>query len=379
MARMFTHTEIINLFKEKHGGRYDYSNVIYNGIDKKVSIVCGVHGTFNQIPRHHKNGAGCPMCGTQSASKKTRKTNGDVIDSFLATHGNRYDYSKTEYINSSSKVKIICNIHGIFEQYPSDHAKGCGCPPCAYDSISVNAIKNDKDVISAFKRTHGSLYDYSLVRYTGSLKPVKIICKKHGLFEQIPKSHIKGCGCKLCGDETVSRKLVGNVDSFVNFATSIHGDKYDYSLVDYINSTTDVDIICSIHGVFSQTPSSHNKGSGCPRCGLEKVGFTKTRFRNACGGGNGTLYVIKCFNDSETFYKIGITSNTVAQRYYKNKLPYDFKVLHLHKGNPDDIYSDEKRLLRYHSSVAYRPDIDFGGATECFKEIDMNYIKKMAS
>lgn len=55
-----------------------------------------------------------------------------AIDGFIQTHGSKYDYSKINYVNNRTKVTIICPEHGEFEQTPSNHKNGAGCPHCAY-------------------------------------------------------------------------------------------------------------------------------------------------------------------------------------------------------------------------------------------------------
>jgi len=117
------------------------------------------------------------------------------------------------------------------------------------------------------RKTHGNKYDYSLVRYTGCFNKINIICKEHGTFTQVSSTHLKGSGCPTCGRERTKTKQSAGIDNFIIKAKKIHGDKYDYSFIKYINKNTKVKIICSQHGVFEQTPDSHINGkSGCPIC-----------------------------------------------------------------------------------------------------------------
>lgn len=74
---------------------------------------------------------------------------------------------------------------------------------------------------------------------------VKIICEKHGIFEQTPAHHMRGNGCQLCSEN----KKMTNGD-FIGKVKEIHGNRYDYSLVEYTNSNTKVKIICEEHGEF---------------------------------------------------------------------------------------------------------------------------------
>ena len=168
---------------------------------------------------------------------------------------NKYDYSLVKYINNSTKVDIICKEHGIFEQLPSDHLNGHGCPKC-----SRNQKLTNKEFIDKSNSIHNK-YDYSLVKYINHSTKVNIICKEHGIFEQTPNNHLKGKGCPKCSK---NKKLTKK--EFIDKSNSIHGLLYDYSLVKYTNHSTKVNIICKEHGIFKQTPNSHLKGTGCPMC-----------------------------------------------------------------------------------------------------------------
>ena len=115
-------------------------------------------------------------------------------------HNNKYDYSKSIYINSYSKIKIICPIHGIFEQRCNAHLNGRGCSKCGKISSVKNRTWTTKEFIIKADKIHNSKYDYSLVNYTTIHKKVKIICPVHGIFSQDPHTHLKGCGCPKCSN-----------------------------------------------------------------------------------------------------------------------------------------------------------------------------------
>jgi hypothetical protein len=178
-------------------------------------------------------------------------------------HGNKYDYSLVEYVNNQTKIKIICPEHGEFLKTPVKHINSKqGCPNCS--TIKSNEIqkKGVKKFIQESKLIHGDKYNYSLVEYINNRVPVKIICPKHGIFEQTPSNNLRGKGCIYCGG---TAKLDTNL--FIYKAKLIHGDKYDYSLVNYINSQTKIKIICPEHGEFEQLPNNHlSKEQGCYKC-----------------------------------------------------------------------------------------------------------------
>lgn len=123
---MDTKTELfITKAKSIHGDKYDYSNTIYVNQRTLLMIICKEHGEFSQLPQTHLIGYGCKYC-----SGKYKHSTADFIKSAKKIHNNKYDYSKVEYTNSKSKVCIICYKHGEFWQTPNDHLDGCGCPIC---------------------------------------------------------------------------------------------------------------------------------------------------------------------------------------------------------------------------------------------------------
>lgn len=194
------------------------------------------------------------------------------IEKAKEIHGDKYDYSKVNYINSSTKVCIICPKHGEFWQIPASHLRGIGCNKCGIENASNKCRKTTEDFIKEAKSIHGDKYDYSKVKYENAHKKICIICPEHGEFWQKPMLHInQKCGCKKCGTNKTKTKTSLTFDEFVERAKKVHGDKYDYSKVGYVNYKTKVCIICPIHGEFWQTPSVHLNGEGCKKCGYENV------------------------------------------------------------------------------------------------------------
>lgn len=126
-------------------------------------------------------------------------------------------------------------------------------------------------------KKHGNKYDYSKVDYRNCKEKVCIICPKHGEFWQTPDNHLQNNGCLLCGFEQKweTRGRLGT-DDFIEKARKTHGDKYDYSKVEYNGAKDKVCIICPKHGEFWQAPSSHIQGNGCPKCKSERLCETQT-------------------------------------------------------------------------------------------------------
>jgi hypothetical protein len=176
-----------------------------------------------------------------------------------------------EYINNKTKVKIICNDHGVFEQIPNNHLNNQNCPVCASINKNTNQYSNIFEFIEKAKVVHGDKYDYSFVDYKSAIKKVKIICPEHGLFNQQPNNHLNGQNCPECAKIIKSKKLRLNIEEFVYRSKNLHSDKYDYSLVDYITTSHKVKIICKKHNYsFDSNPANHLNGSGCPKCKLSR-------------------------------------------------------------------------------------------------------------
>ena len=190
-----------------------------------------------------------------------KKTKSDFINESNKLHNNKYDYSKVEYINNHTKICIICPEHGEFWQMPKRHLSGDGCPKCC------GRNRTTEEFIEIARKIHGNKYDYSKTEYINSSKKVCIICPEHGEFWQIPHSHLQGKNCPKCSHQSYKHTN----ESFIDEAHKIHGDKYDYSKVEYINNHTPVCIICAKHGMFYQTPNAHLNGKGCSKCNESRL------------------------------------------------------------------------------------------------------------
>lgn len=173
---------------------------------------------------------------------------------------NKYDYSKANYVNAHTDIVITCPIHGDFTQTPDTHLHSKGCKLCCKKD-PTRGQQTTESFIERAHKIHGDKYDYSQVEYVRNSIPVKIICPEHGVFMQSPNSHLNGRGCPECSNKKPMTK-----ETFIEKARNIHGDKYDYSKVIYVNNSTPVNIICPEHGDFIQTPHNHLSGQQCPKC-----------------------------------------------------------------------------------------------------------------
>jgi hypothetical protein len=192
--------EILKRFINIHGNKYDYSLVNYINYKTKVKIICDKHGIFEQSPNHHISGKGCPKCAYIIRANKKKYTTEIYIEKAGKKHNYMYDYSLVKYVHSQIKIKIICPIHGIFEQKPNQHLSGQKCPYCQHNEQSIRLLSNKIDFIKKAEIVHNNKYDYSKVVYVHSNKKIIIICPKHGKFEQLPVNHLMGQGCVVCSE-----------------------------------------------------------------------------------------------------------------------------------------------------------------------------------
>lgn len=337
-----TTEDFIKKAREVHGDKYNYSKVEYKNNSTKVVITCSTHGDFEQTPALHLQGRNCPECGSESRSELSRTS----IDSFIKRskeiHGDKYDYSKVDYKNNKTKIIIICPDHGEFEQTPSKHLIGRGCPKC-----SKSFKLTTDEFIRRAKKIHGSRYNYSKVGYSTTTTEIVIVCPIHGEFIQTPAAHLQGYGCLSCSGRSTTKKLTTN--EFIKRSKEIHGNKYDYSKVDYKNNKTKVTIVCPIHGEFNQKASIHLSGKGCIKCG-GSAKLTTDEFINRAEVVHGDIYKY-----DKVVYKNGRTPVEIFCKIhgYFNQVP---KLHLLGSGCPkcnSGFSSDSKLSLLSDSDVEH--------------------------
>jgi len=233
-------------------------------------------------------------------------TQDSFIQKSIDTHSGKYDYSLVQYINLSEKIQIICLEHGIFAQQPKKHLSGQGCPRCARLKQSSWLVHDSTTVIKNFIKIHGNKYNYSLVVYRRNKHKVKIICLKHGVFEQTPNSHINGSGCPKCS--------------------------YENKTFDYIKKYTLNKSLGAKPGIFYKLKFEH------------KSGFK--------------------------FLKVGITSKTIKQRYgrgiYKD---FTYEIIEMIECSNLESARMEKEFMRTTKLKKFKfpPDISFKGVNECYE------------
>ena len=194
-----TFDDYVKKSKEIHGNNYEYISLKKIENYNYLEIKCNIHGIFEKrVSNHINKKQGCSNC-----TKINRLNNDTFINRAINIHGKKYDYSNVEYINGMNKIKIICTIHGIFEQLPQNHLKGQYCPRCSKKLVLL------EDFINRSNKLHQNKYDYSQTKFITMTKPVKIICKIHGLFEQQPRYHLDSNGCYKCSG------ITRNTDDFI--------------------------------------------------------------------------------------------------------------------------------------------------------------------
>ena len=376
MGKHKTTEEFIEQIKKVHGDKYDYSKVEYKGALKHITVICPKHGEFKILPSNFLRGSGCKHCVVE----KNKKTTEQFIEEARKVHGDKYDYSKTTYINAHTKVEIICPKHGSFWQIPNDHSLyKHGCFLCSQKNNGNTRNLKTIGFIEKARKVHGDKYDYSKVEYINKKTEVCIICSEHGEFFQLPSVHLRGNGCPKC-----SGLLKKTTKQFIEDAKKVHGDKYDYSKVKYINAKTKVCIICPTHGEFWQSPSAHLRGNGCVKCKgysteqfieeARKVHGDKYDYSKANYSSNTNKVCIICPTHGEFWQRANthlsgkgcpscgqILSKNENEIFSLLKEKCDFEIIknnrNILKGKEIDIFIPEKNIgiefngLRWHSEL----------------------------
>lgn len=243
------------------------------------------------------------------------------IEKARKKHGNKYDYSKVVYVNSTTKVCIICPIHGEFWQTPQGHLRGNSCPKCANKKRGDTFRSNGETFIERANIIHNGEYIYDKDKYVNAETKVPILCLKHGTFWMTPMNHLLGQGCPKCSGRGL------NTDEVIELFREKHGDEYDYSKVVFKKMHEKVCIICKEHGEFWQTPSKHIHGQGCPKCAINKRAEEKNigqdEFIRRCKAIYGDDYI---YNET-VYYKMDKKVKIICPKHGEFwQKPYD----HLH-------------------------------------------------
>lgn len=274
-------------------------------------------------------------------------------------HGSRYDYSKVIYKNTKTNVIIVCKKHGEFEQRPDHHFNGSGCKQCGIEDSHKKQRLNSKDFFLACENKHDGKYSYALDSFSGVDNPIKIMCPKHGVFEQRALRHKSGAGCKDCHLEEISVSLSMKWPEFLKRATDKHAGFYEYEQPESFKSSTLVAIKCPQHKVFHQRASAHLDGAGCRLCNVQKRLKPNTFFY---------LAVAKdCF-------KVGLTSNLKSRiAVFSATVGKKFKVVKTIKSDLTTLVNLEDDALTSARTLGLKNLSTKDGGTEAFYANEEQY------
>lgn len=247
-----------------HNDKYQYEQVTYINAKTKVSVGCKIHGYFEISPDNHLRKRGCPKCKGKGLS------NEDFIKLANDIHDNKYDYSKSSFYKKSSPITIICKHHGVFQQLPSVHLKGHGCPKCA-----KKHVRTKKEIFEEANEIHNSKYQYldlkSITQNGKTRRFLTIFCPTHNhKWESTIDSHLnKKNGCNYCGDEKSSVSQRGDLREIIKRINLIHPLYILDENQKYYNQHTNIKYACPEHGIQKGRPINLLSGQGCPVCGQE--------------------------------------------------------------------------------------------------------------
>lgn len=316
---------------ELHDNKYDYSKFLFKNLKSKSTIICPIHGEFEDNLINHLNNAGCHEC----LRDKLRL---DFIKRANEIHGNKFNYQKFVYVNAKIKSVIICPSHGEFEQTADKHLNSVNaCPKCesiakkirskikskeTLRNMSINKTKSEDVFIKRAENKYGDKFEYNLDNYNGLVgNKINIKCRKHGWFKKQPYNFlICTYGCNKCWDEKMKKSKTKTYNDFLEEANSLYGNKYVYPNDNrkiFKNRESIIKIECKKHGLFSKMAQKHLSGQGCFPCKIEELvekgllpgGYNEELFKNnrKIANKKAYLYYLK-INDGK-YYKIGITTN----------------------------------------------------------------------
>lgn len=296
-----------------------------------------------------------------------KKTTEQYITEVTAIHNGLYSYDKLVYRGAYQKQEVIvtCPIHGDFTIYAVEHRRGKGCQKCSLIRRAKSHDHTFDDFLKIAEPLHNYKYKYKVPeKYLGQKTKIDIECSTHGWFTTSAVEHKSGRGCGKCGLEAGWLKMLDTQEEFIEKAKAVHGETYDYSLVEYKNSLEDVEIICKVHKQsFWQMPQNHKSGSGCPACA--QAGYDRTK--------PASLYILVAGNIT----KVGITNRTASHRLVRiNKTSGLGFTVHteIRSTNGLKICNLESETLRWLRANYSGVGLKFDGSTECFVDVSADTV-----
>lgn len=195
-----------------------------------------------------------------------RLTTEEIKERIIEKFGDKFDLSQVEYKGDKVAINFTCPKHRLVTITPNNLWKSpCGCPHCSRENREVpNKMTTERFIKESIEK-HKGKYTYKNTEFIDGDTRVTITCPIHGDFPQLPYHHLNGHGCPKCVGRNKTTESV--IEEFIQ----VHGDKYNYSKVDYKGDRTPVTITCPIHGDFPQTPNRHLQGNGCKHCARERI------------------------------------------------------------------------------------------------------------
>lgn len=267
MERAITSSEktehYLSRFKEKHGDKYSYPDLHINSAKDRLTIICPQHGEFDQTVESHLR-YGCRKCGVISSRINRTMTQSEFEERVRKAHGDTYGLEKAIFKNATTKVTMVCKLHGDFEATPSDLFRGVGCWKCGGSKKYTQ-----EEYLEEVRKVHGDRYILDDVVYTGTVNTVKVTCREHGPFTINARIFKDGSNCKKCANKITAQKTTYDTEKFKKLYVEKHGNYYNLDKAVYKGSMNKITVTCPKHGDFETIPSRLLQGNGCYRCGVE--------------------------------------------------------------------------------------------------------------
>jgi ribosomal protein S27E len=384
--------KFIEQARSVHGSKYSYDTNDYSGAKHPIAITCPQHGVFFQSPEVHLRPSDCPDCAMQLRLKRERDGSASNVAKRIHDASNGVvSIVEDSFSNFNSKAEFVCKVHGTYKRLVNTaiHSKH----PCVKCSTNANSHTDDANGAIALKILHkfGDKYSYEII-VGKNLRSTSITlsCTDHGNFTIAYSSLRRSPGCPICSRQaSQSARTAGLIkkneetqklrsDLWISRAIKAHGGRFNYGEVNYVDAKTPVTIICPTHGKFQQIPDTHLK-SGCRACADEELlgKYSEKYFIDNPEKTSkvATLYYIELSYGDEVFYKVGITTTTVANRFSMTKAGgVKVKVLGTAELTLLDAFRAEQVIQKTHGNqFRYRPLIGGKsprnlriGPSECF-------------
>lgn len=357
---------------ECHGGKYTYKEVNLKSNTDLVEITCPIHGLFKQSASFHMNGGGCKKCSASKRAEEKKDKAFSEIKLHLETH---HPHIRIEKYITSKEIYAKCDLHNkSYKTCKTYLERGVGCDACMDKARKGRLDKRLSNVLlEKMIRSHKhGRYTYDNFNATRKGDMVEVYCTVHNKnFLVRCSNHIRGDGYGECPDCYEESKLGKAKDDFLSKACEIHGGLYSYNIDEYLNCKLHISITCNnCDNVFMQTPDNHLQGKGCPDCNSISVYSKSVYVENSKKrhGGLCNIYLIRCYNEVEDFYKVGITVHNLNQRFGTDlAMPYSYQTMFFKQGKVEDIVELETEIHHKVRAFRYAPKIQFGGSVkECF-------------